>query len=71
MHRRVQPLQKQAHPGFLYQSPSNPSYFSAENLGGYDLLKQVCRVLDEVEKVLFVPKGLFNVKHRPEEEGVS
>ena len=71
MNRQVQPLQKRENPGYLYEGPIDPSRFSAEKLGGFEALKRVCRVLDDVEKTPFLPKGLFNKKHLPEDEEVS
>ena len=71
MNRRVQPLQKRENPGYLYEGPSDLSRFSAEKLGGFEAFKRVCRVLDDVEKTPFLPKGLFNKKNLHEDEGVS
>ena len=71
MHCQVQPLQKREHPGFRYQGPSDPSRFSVEKLGGFDAFKRVCRVLEDVHKIPYVPKQLFNIYNRHEDSGVS
>ena len=46
--RRVQPLQKRAHPGFRYEGPNDPSRFIPDELRPCEIFKRTCQVLDDV-----------------------
>jgi hypothetical protein len=54
MKRRIQSLQYRVKPGFEYLGTSDPSRYSIAEISEKDALHQVQRVLDAVDKALYV-----------------
>ena len=55
MKRRIQPLQSRMKFGFEYQGNNYPSHYSTAEISDREALRQVQRVLDNVEKVPHIP----------------
>ena len=68
--RRVQPLQRQVHPGFRYEGLEDPSRFSPEKINHSDLFKRCWKVLDDFDQAPTLPL-LFSAANPPANGWVS
>ena len=68
--RRIQHLQHQKHPAFLYEGVKDPTRFTLEAMSRAEIVKWCCKVLDQFDNSLVLP-ALFSVVNPPENTWVS
>ena len=68
--RRIQPLQRQKHPAFIYEGVKDPTKLTLEAMSRLEVVRRCYKVLDNFNNSLVLPT-LFSTVNPPEKIWVS